>query len=44
VTRVLAIVDGDERNPDRAAGLLKKNSKLYLCFEYEVDVESASYY
>jgi hypothetical protein len=24
VTRVLAIVDGDERNPDRAADLLKK--------------------
>lgn len=43
VSKVLFMVHGDECNPSRAAGLLK-NGELYLCFEYEVDVESASYY
>jgi hypothetical protein len=44
VTKVLSMVHGDELNPGRAADLLKKNGELYLYFEYEVDVESASYY
>ena len=45
IVKVLAMIHEDECNPSQAGGLVRKiHGKLFLCFKYEVDVESVPYY